>query len=230
MPENKKIRLAKFLAQSGVASRRKAEELIISGKVKVAGKIVKEPATTIDPSSLEIRVNNQPIILEEKVYYLLNKPVGYLSSVSDPHHDKTVLDLVPQEPRVFPVGRLDKDSQGLMILTNDGDLAYQLTHPKFEVKKIYRVKVDKRITADLAKKLLSGVSLTEGRAKADKVLIKSVYELEIVIHQGWKRQIRRMLESLGYQVLLLERIAEGKVKLGKLALGKYKRLSLKDLL
>lgn len=228
MSQNNKIRLAKFLAEAGVASRRKAEELILSGKVKVSGHIVKDVATKISPASLEVKVNNQPVILEEKVYYLVNKPVGYLSSASDPHHHDTVTNLVPKEPRVFPVGRLDKESQGLMILTNDGELAYQLTHPKFEVKKIYLVKVNKKIEKDLVEKMLQGLRLTEGKARADKVIIKSARELEIIIHQGWKRQIRRMLEKLGYETLRLERIAEGKIKLGRLAPGKYKILSRKD--
>jgi len=228
MSQNNKIRLAKFLAEAGVASRRKAEELILSGKVKVSGQIVKDVATKVSPASLEVKVNNQPVILEEKVYYLVNKPVGYLSSASDPHHQDTVTNLVPKEPRVFPVGRLDKESQGLMILTNDGELAYQLTHPKFEVKKIYLVKVNKKIEKDLVEKMLQGLRLTEGKARADKVTIKSARELEIIIHQGWKRQIRRMLEKLGYETLRLERIAEGKIKLGRLAPGKYKILSRKD--
>ncbi|PLX24533.1 pseudouridine synthase [Candidatus Parcubacteria bacterium] len=230
MPEVKKIRLAKFLAEAGVASRRKAEELILQGKVKIANKVVKEVAIKVDPNSEDIEANDKPVMLEPKVYYLINKPVGYLSSVKDPHHDKTVLDLVPKEPRVFPVGRLDKDSQGLMILTNDGDLAYKLTHPKFEVAKTYLVKVDKKLDKSVITKLKYGIRLSEGTAKADKVKINSSKELEIVIHQGWKRQIRRMLEKLGYQVVFLQRIAEGKMVLGNLPPGKSKKLKAKDLL
>lgn len=230
MAEVKQIRLAKFLAEAGVASRRKAEELILQGKVKINGKVVKEVATKVDENSEDIEVSNKPIILEPKVYYLLNKPVGYLSSVEDPHHSKTVLDLVPKEPRVFPVGRLDKDSQGLMLLTNDGDLAYRLTHPKFEVGKTYLVKVDKKLEKSVASKMKQGIRLTEGMAKADQIKINSSKELEITIHQGWKRQIRRMLEKLGYQVVFLQRISEGKMKLGNLPVGKYKKLKAKDLL
>lgn len=224
------IRLARFLSQAGVASRRKAEDIIRQGKVKVGNQIIKEVAFNVPEDSEDIFVNNKNVILEKKVYYLLNKPIGYICSVSDPHNKKTVLDLVPNTPKVFPVGRLDKDSQGLLLLTNDGDLAYHLTHPKFEVKKTYIVKVDKNFVKDLEEKLQKGIRLEEGLAKADKVKILSGKKMEIVIHQGWKRQVRRMFEKLGYQVVELERIAESKLQLGKLPLGKYKKLKKSDIL
>ncbi|MCD4760550.1 rRNA pseudouridine synthase [bacterium] len=230
MLKNKQIRLAKFLAEAGVASRRKAEELIKQGKVRIGNKIIKDVASNVDSDSEDVHVNNKKVSINKKVYYLLNKPVGYISSVSDPHNKQTVLDLVPKHPKVFPVGRLDKDSQGLLLLTNDGDLTYHLTHPKFKVAKTYVVKTDKKIEQDLAKILKKGIRLREGLAKADKVKIISPYKLEIVIHQGWKRQIRRMLENSGYQAVQLIRQSEGKLKLGNLATGKYQKLKLKDIL
>ena len=225
----KQIRLAKFLAEAGVASRRKAEELILQCKVKVAGQVIKEMCTKVDEDSQDVKVNNKSVGLEEKVYYMLNKPVGYLSSAEDQHHNKMVLDLVPKTPRVFPVGRLDMDSQGLMILTNDGELTYQLTHPKFKIKKTYLVTVDKHLNRDVVAKLTTGIRLNEGIARADKVIINKARQLEMTLHQGWKRQIRRMLENLGYEVVQLERIAEGRLSLGDLAPGKYKKITKQDI-
>jgi 23S rRNA pseudouridine2605 synthase len=222
------MRLAKFLAQAGIASRRKAEQLILDGLVKVNGKIVKEVATIVDDEN-KILVNDKPIAKQEKVYYLLNKPKGYICSVSDPHNSENVLQLVPKDPPVFPVGRLDKDSEGLLLLTNDGELAYQLTHPKFEVQKEYLVTIDRKINNYDLKKLLNGVELEEGLARADKVQIKKGNEFIIVIHQGWKRQIRRMLAVLHYHVISLTRISENKLKLGTLPVGKFLKLSKEEI-
>lgn len=228
--KSKKIRLAKFLAEAGVASRRKSEELIKAGKIKVDDKIVDNVATTVYFDHKNIKVNDRPVFLENKVYYLLNKPLGYISSVKDPHNAKIIVDLVPKRPPVWPVGRLDKDSKGLILLTNDGELTYKLTHPKFEVQKTYLVKVNKDLDKNIFDKLKKGIKLEEGLAKADKLKKISSKELEIVIHQGWKRQIRRMFKALGYQVESLTRIKEGKLSLGDLALGKYKKLNLKDII
>lgn len=225
-----KIRLAKFLAEAGVASRRKAEEIIKQGRVTIAGKVVKDVATTVSDTSSNIKVDNKSLNKEKKVYYLLNKPVGYVCSVRDPHNKQTVVSLVPKSPKVVPVGRLDKNSQGLLLLTNDGELAYELTHPKFEVKKVYQVTVNKELSKDIVNILVKqGVKLEEGLAKADKVKIVGPKELEIVIHQGWKRQIRRMLTKAGYSTVKLVRVAEGKLKLGNLEAGKYKILSKSDI-
>lgn len=225
-----KMRLARFLSQAGVASRRKSEELIKEGKVSIEGKKVTDLATNVPEDSADISVGGQKVFLEKKVYYLLNKPIGYICSVSDPHNSQTVLELVPKQPKVFPVGRLDKDSEGLLLLTNDGDLAYRLSHPKFEVKKTYLVTVDKFLTKEAEQKLKKGIRLTEGLARADSLKVLSAKKLEIVIHQGWKRQIRRMLEKLGYGVKNLERIGESGLKLGNLARGKYKILRKSDIL
>ncbi len=223
------IRLVKFLSDGGVASRRQADKLISSGQITVNGEKVTSLGSKIDPNKDKVYFKGQLIKSADKVYYLLNKPVGYICSVKDPHNKKTVLSLVPASPKVWPVGRLDMDSQGLLLLTNDGDLTFQLTHPKFVVHKIYQVKVNKIIDpADLTK-LKQGVRLTEGLAKADQVAVKGKQELLISIHQGWKRQIRRMLASLGYQVMSLVRLSEGDLTLDNLPTGKYKILQRKDI-
>lgn len=221
------IRLAKFLADSGVASRRKAEELIKAAKVSINNKIVTDLATKVNEDSQNIAVNHKKILPDKKICYLLNKPVGFVCSVSDPHNKKTVLDLVPRNPRVVPVGRLDKDSEGLLLLTNDGDLVYKLTHPKFNIQKTYLVTTDKILNKNIADLLKKGIKLEEGIACADKVIIRNKFELEIIIHQGWNRQIRRMLAVLGYKVVKLTRIKEGDIVLGNLPLGKYKIVDIK---
>lgn len=228
--KNDSLRLAKFLADSGIASRRKAEDIILAGKVKVNDKIIKTLPAIINPDKDKVEVNNKLISASQKVYYLLNKPVGYICSVSDPHNAKNVISLIPKDARVYPVGRLDKDSQGLLLLTNDGELTYQLTHPKFKIDKKYLVKVDKPITKEILNRLKQGIKLDEGLAKADEVKQQNKQELIIIIHQGWKRQIRRMLEKLGYQVITLTRLAEGKLTLNKLPVGKYKEITKKDII
>ncbi len=229
MKKDNQVRLAKFLAEAGVASRRKSEELIKTGKVKIGAKTTTDVSTSVPEDADNIFVSGKKVFLEKKVYYLLNKPQGYICSLNDPHNDKTVLELVPKSPKVFPVGRLDKDSEGLLIMTNDGELAYRLTHPKFEVQKTYLVKVDKFLDKTVPEKLKKGVRLDQKTAKADRADIVSSRQIQVVIHQGIKRQLRRMLEKLGYQVIVLKRIQEGKLKLGDLPAGKYKSLNPKDI-
>ncbi|MBT4349555.1 rRNA pseudouridine synthase [bacterium] len=222
-------RLAKFLANHGIASRRKAEELILAGQIKVNNKIITEVATKVSAED-EIKFDNKIVGDVEKVYYLLNKPVDYICSVSDPYNDQNVLALVPKTPAVYPVGRLDKNSQGLLLLTNDGDLTYQLTHPKFKVAKKYLVRVDKVLDNNIIKKLKTGIKLEEGLAKADQAKIKNKFELEITLHQGWKRQIRRMLAELNLKVIQLTRLSEGKLSIEDLPLGKYKKINKSDII
>ncbi len=223
-----KERLAKVIANRGLASRRQAEVLISSGKVKVNGVIVREVVTLVDAND-EVMVAGQKAEVVKKVYYLLNKPTGYICSKSDPHNPKNVMSLVPKTPAVYPVGRLDKDSQGLLLLTNDGDLTFKLTHPKFNLHKTYLVFVDKDLDSKIVAKLKNGVRLDEGLAKADKVVFKNQRSLEIVLHQGWNRQIRRMLETLGFKVVSLTRISEGKLSLKNLPLGKFKQINKTDI-
>jgi 23S rRNA pseudouridine2605 synthase len=220
----KKINLTQAIAQSGLCSRRQAEELIRAGSVQVNG-IVAILGLKVDPDHDQIEVNNQPIAhADEKVYYLVNKPIGYTCTLGDVHAEQKVTDLVPALPRVWPVGRLDKDSRGLIILTNDGDLTYQLTHPKFEHQKEYLVTLNKAIESDLLLKLERGVKLEEGLARADSLEKVSPTKLSIIIHQGWKRQIRRMLEACDYQVVDLIRTRVGKIRLENLKNGEYEQV------
>lgn len=225
-----KERLSKFLSQAGVASRRKADELILAGKIKVNGQVVNTLGAKIDPQNDQVMVHERLIAEEAKVYYILNKPRDYVCSVADPYNHKNVLQLVPKNPKVWPVGRLDKDSRGLLILTNDGDLTNQLTHPRYEKKKKYIVRLHKQfLKSDLAV-MKEGVELDEGMAQVDAIKILAENILEITIHQGWKRQIRRMLRVLGYRVIDLCRVQEGKIALGDLADGTYKKVELADIL
>ncbi|MBU1164217.1 rRNA pseudouridine synthase [Patescibacteria group bacterium] len=228
--QTNKMRLARFLAQCGVASRRASEKLIEQGKVSVNGNIEKNVATNVDPQKDKILYRGKQIKLEEFVYYILNKPVGYLCSLKAFGNDKIVTQLLPKTQRVYPVGRLDKNSSGLLILTNDGDLAMKLSHPKFESKKVYEVKLDKPCTKEFLDCMKSGVMLTEGLASVDKFEKLSSNTIQITIHQGWKRQIRRMVENCGAKAVSLIRISEGKVKLGDLKVGEYKKVKREDLI
>lgn len=219
-----KINLTQFISNSGLCSRRQAEELIRRGEVRVNGRLA-VLGLKIDPQKDQIEVASRLIKpAEKKVYYLVNKPIGYTCTVKDIHAEKKVIDLVPSSPRVWPVGRLDKDSRGLIVLTNDGDLTYKLTHPKFEHQKEYLITLNKPVALELLLKLRQGVKLEEGLAKVDNLKKISPTKLSIVIHQGWNRQIRRMIESCDYRVVDLVRVRIGKIKLGELKEGKYKEL------
>lgn len=223
------MRLAKFISACGLASRRQAEVLVKAGKVLVNHKVVKELGTQINPQSDLVVVSGKVLKFEEKVYYLLNKPAGYLSSVKDPHEKKFVTQLVPSTYKVWPVGRLDKDSRGLLLLTNDGELTYLLSHPKHAVQKVYQVQLNKVIDNHLLATLKKGVHLSEGLAKVDNLKKIADNKLELTIHQGWKRQIRRMLAECGYQVTDLLRIKEGSLSIANIAEGKYKVLNKEDI-
>ena len=218
------INLTQAIARSGRCSRRKAEGLIRAGQVKVNGQAAVLGAK-IDPAEDQITVAGQPLgSAGKKVYYLVNKPIGYVCTVSDVHASKRVVDLVPKIPKVWPVGRLDKDSRGLIILTNDGDLTYRLTHPKFEHEKEYLVTLDKEIMSALLLGLKRGIKLEEGIAKVDNIKKISPIKISLVIHQGWKRQIRRMVQACGYKVADLIRIRIGKTKLGDIRNGEYREM------
>jgi len=224
------VRLQKYLADCGIASRRIAEKIILAGKVKVNNKIVKELGTKVEPGKDIVHCYNKEIKLPTKlVYLMLNKPRGYITTDRDPQNRKTVMDLLPQDLKVHAVGRLDKESAGLLILTNDGELNQKLTHPKHKHEKEYVVKVDKVIRDKVISLLKKGIRLEEGIAKADKIARISDVECRMVLHQGWKRQIRRMFEALDYKVINLERIRVGKLKLGRLLIGKYKFVEKKDI-
>jgi 23S rRNA pseudouridine2605 synthase len=222
-------RLNKLLAHAGVASRRQSEALIQAGRVAVDGQVVRELGTQVDPDQQQVSVDGRPIRSERPVYWLVNKPRGYLCTNRDPAHRPLAIDLIPHVPqRVYTVGRLDEASEGLLLLTNDGDLAFRLMHPRFGVEKTYLVQVAGNPTpADLGQ-LLKGVWLSEGHVRARRVKRqKSQGEstwLQIVLNEGKNREIRRMLARSGHKVLRLRRIAIGPVLLGSLKPGKTRRL------
>ncbi len=221
-------RLHKFMARSGIASRRASEEMIAQGRVKVNGTVVTTPGSIVSSDHDIIEVDGRRVHPDPLVYYLLNKPPGYVSSARDERARQTVTGLVPGTPRVFPVGRLDKDTSGLILLTNDGDLAYALTHPKFEVAKKYLARVRGAADQQVLDQLLRGVTLDDGMARADGAwLVESGPEssVRVQIHEGRKRIVRRMFQALGMPVMALSRESIGPLTLGGLSEGRYRRLS-----
>lgn len=227
-------RLQKVLAKAGVASRRHAEELILSGKVKVNGKFVTELGTKVNPLKDKIYVNGKPLpAAEKKVYYILNKPRGYVTTASDERGRKTIMDILKGvEQRVYPVGRLDYDSEGLLLLTNDGELTQALTHPSHKVKKTYQVTVKGIPEMEQLKAMAKGLELEDGLTAPADVRLVSIGEdrtsLEISIHEGRNRQVRRMCEHIGHEVLRLRRIRIGSIGLDKLKSGEFRPLILKE--
>ena len=222
-------RLNKLLAHAGVGSRRHCEELITAGRVTVDGEKVRELGTKVEPGRQRVAVDGQPVRVERPVYWLVNKPRGYLCTNSDPSGRPRAVDLVPRvEQRVYTVGRLDEASEGLLLLTNDGDLAYRLMHPRFGVEKTYLVQVAGRPTREDVQQLLAGVWLSDGHVRARRV--KALKRqgastwLQVVLSEGKNREIRRMLARLGHKVLRLRRVALGPVQLRHLPTGKARRL------
>ena len=224
------MRINKYIAQAGVASRRKADELIAAGNVKVNGAVLREPGYDVTEGDI-VEVNGRRIEAEEKkVYLLLNKPLGYVTTVSDDKERLTVMDLVQDvDARIFPVGRLDYNTSGMLIMTNDGDFAYKLTHPKHELAKTYRVRVAGVLSTEKVWKLRNGVDIggfITSKARVDVVrgLPKSTI-VDITIHEGKNRQVRKMFKAVGNNVQELERIAIGDIRLGRLAEGHYRKLT-----
>jgi len=219
------MRLAKYLAHAGVASRRAAERLIEEGRVSVAGATVRDPARDVDDSVL-VEVDGRALGgAEPTVVYALNKPVGVLSTASDPQGRPTVLDLVPDERRLYPVGRLDLDSSGLILLTNDGALAHRLMHPSFEVPKTYRATVGGgAVGASALRALRGGVKLEDGLTGPAVVQRIAPDVLELTIAEGRNRQVRRMCATVGHPVSGLVRVRIGSLELGDLPAGSYRRL------
>lgn len=224
-----KERLQKVMAAAGVASRRECEELILAGVVRVNGKVVDELPAFADPQSDAIVVDGRRLRSVEKVYFLLNKPRGVICTNRDPQGRRKAIDLVPSADRVFCIGRLDADTTGMIVLTNDSELANQLTHPKYKVPKTYLAKVKGRADAPLVEKLKKGIWLAEGKTgKASVKVLKAGRDeslVEITISQGLNRQVRRMLARVGIPVKALKRIGIGALPLGKLGSGKYRLLS-----
>lgn len=203
------IRLNRFIAQSGVCSRREADDFIVAGVVSVNGKVVTELGTKVMPTD-EVRFNDTRVQGEKKVYLVLNKPKGYVTSLDDPHATKTVMDLVKGAcaERIYPVGRLDKNSLGLLLFTNDGDMTKQLTHPTYQKKKIYQVTLDKPLTRADMDRIAEGITLEDGEIHADEIAYvkDKKQEIGIEIHSGRSRIVRRIFEFLGYEVKKLDRV------------------------
>jgi len=223
------------LAKAGIASRRKAEELIRQGRVRVDGRVVTEMGVKVDPEAQNIECNGIPLSTQEKkIYILLHKPAGFLSTVHDPQGRPVVTDLLHNiAERVYPVGRLDLDTEGALLLTNDGELAQKILHPSHEVNKTYVARVQGRPGSKKLAALAGGIDL-EGRrtwpAHIEVIERKSrETAIQIIIHEGRKRQVRKMFEAIGHPVLQLKRVAYGKLKLGELAPGKYRVLSPADI-
>jgi 23S rRNA pseudouridine2605 synthase len=221
-------RLNKHLAHAGVGSRRHCEDLILAGRVSIDGVVVRDLATRVAPGQ-KVAVDGEPISSEKHVYWLVNKPRGYLCTNHDPSRRPLALDLVPHiSQRVYTVGRLDEDSEGLLLLTNDGDLAHHLMHPRFGIEKTYLVQVAGAPTPDDMKKLREGVWLSDGHVKAKNVkrLRKQGQStwMRIVLAEGKNREIRRMLAKLNHKVMRLRRIAIGPIDIGNLRTGKSRPL------
>ena len=230
--EDYKVRLQKFLANSGVASRRKCEELILEGKISVNGKVIKELGTKIDPTVDKVVYCGKVIHNTERlVYILLNKPIGYVTTANDQFNRDTVLDLVKVKERVVPVGRLDMYTSGALILTNDGDFIYRVTHPKHEVTKTYTVTVNGIITNEAVDNLKCGVEIDDYVTRPAKVKIlkidqeKNISRLEITIHEGKNRQVRKMCEAVGSKVVALHRSKIGNIGVKDLKLGNWRYLN-----
>jgi len=228
-------RLQKVLAQAGVASRRQSEELISQGRVEVNGQKVTQLGVKVNPLEDVILLDGKPINQEEsKVYFLLNKPGGYLSSAKDPQGRPTVLDFFPAVPqRIYPVGRLDLDTEGLLLLTNDGELTHALTHPSHEISKIYLARVQGIPNKEALRRFAQGLELEDGLTAPAKVAVREISNrnalLEIEIHEGRNRQVRRMCEAIGHPILYLKRVKVGSLELGELPKGSFRPLNNREI-
>ena len=226
-------RLQKVIAEAGIASRRKAEDLITSGKVKVNGEIVTELGTKVSRKD-RIEVNNKPIEKQQKEYYLLNKPRGVVTTTKDEHHRKTVVDLIPTNTRIYPVGRLDYDTTGALLLTNDGEFANILMHPNDKVEKVYMAKLNGIIKGEQINQLKDGVKIDGQTVQAARVKLKKVNDknntcmVQITIHEGKNHQVKKMFESVGFQVEKLKREKVAFFDLKDLQSGEYRKLTPKE--
>ncbi len=224
------MRLNKYLASCGVASRRKCEDIIRSGTVLVNGEIEVNPFHLLLPEDSILLDDQEMFSLVDTEVIVLNKPDGYITTTNDPQGRNTVMDLVKSPNRLFPVGRLDKDTTGVLLLTNDGNLAYQLTHPKYQVEKVYRVQIMGFLSNNDIEQIKSGVMIGsdetgQGEVLSQNKVSKSVTEIELVMTEGKKREVRRIFSSLGYKVIALQRISFGGITTDGLNLGHWRRLS-----
>lgn len=226
------MRLQKYLAEAGLTSRRKAEQLIVEGKIKVNGNIVTELGTKVNPDKDKVTYNEKEVKLkEDKVYILLNKPIGYVTTVKDQFNRDSVIDLVKVKQRLVPVGRLDMYTSGALILTNDGDFVYKVTHPKHEIDKTYTVTLKGIVNKEDVQKLKDGVDIGNYITRPAKVKIlktdeeKGISRLQIIIHEGKNRQVRKMCESIEYKVLALHRSEIAGIGVKDIELGKWRYLT-----
>ena len=217
------MRLVKYLARSGVASRRRAEELVAAGKVRVGGEVVRDPARDVD-GSLDVEVAGRAVSPEPHEVWLVNKPQGVVSTAREPGRRQAVTELVDSERRLYPVGRLDADSTGLILLTNDGELANRLTHPRYGVERTYRVRLGRPATESQLRRLRRGVKLDDGITAPAKARRVSARVVELVIAEGRNRQVRRMAEAVGNRVVALTRTRFGPLELGNLPAGRARKL------
>lgn len=231
MNNGNEVRLQKFLADAGIASRRKAEELILQRKVEVNGKIITELGTKVNTEKDKIVYNGKNVKVSNKyIYILLNKPIGYVTTVKDQFKRDSVLDLVKVKERIVPVGRLDMYTSGALILTNDGDFVYKVTHPKHEIEKTYTVTIKGIVDKEKVGILRNGVEIEDYVTKPAKVKIlktdeeKDISRLEIIIHEGKNRQVRKMCEAIGYKVLALHRSKIAGIDVKDIPLGKWRFL------
>jgi 23S rRNA pseudouridine2605 synthase len=224
------MRLQRFLARAGIASRRKAEEYIVAGRVAVNGDVTSELGTTVDPRSDVVTFDGEPVCLPvEQHYYLLHKPAGYVTTMSDPQGRHTIAELVPDDPGLFPVGRLDQNTTGALLITDDGRLAHRLMHPSFHAPKVYRAIVRGEVTAKGVELLSGGLTLDDGPTRPADVEVLDTEpgssEVRITLREGRKRQVRRMFERIGHPVEYLHRESFGPVVLGELPEGEVRELS-----
>jgi 23S rRNA pseudouridine2605 synthase len=217
------VRLAKYLAHGGVASRRAAEELIAAGRVRVGREVVTDPAREVDESSA-VSIDGKPVTPESREVWMLNKPPGVTSTAREPGRRRAVVDLIDSPARLYPVGRLDADSTGLILLTNDGELANRLTHPRYEVPRTYQVSLVRPPSDRDLRRLRDGVGLDDGPTLPAKVSRRGPREIEITLREGRNRQVRRMAEAVGNRVESLRRVAFGSLRLGRLPQGASRRL------
>ena len=222
------VRLSRYLAHAGVSSRRQAEKLIAAARVEVDGELVTDPARDVSERS-EVRVDGTAVVPETRETWLLNKPTGVVSTAKEPGRRRAVTDLIDTDARLYPVGRLDADSSGLILLSNDGELANRLTHPRYEVPKTYRVRLRRPPSERDLEHLRRGVELDDGRTAPARVSREGEQLIEITIHEGRNRQVRRMAEAIGNEAIELARVRLGSLRLGSLAEGEARRLDDEEL-
>jgi 23S rRNA pseudouridine2605 synthase len=221
------VRLAKYLAHAGVASRRASEQLVFAGRVTVSGEVVRDPARDVD-ESVTVAVDGEAVWVPNsaRAVYLVHKPRGVVSTAHDPQGRPTIVEMVPSSRRLYPVGRLDVDSTGLILLTDDGELAHRLMHPSFEVQRTYHARVrHPPVREGALRALREGVKLDDGLTAPARVKRLATDRVELTIQEGRKRQVRRMLEAVGHPVVALARVRFGPLRLGTLAEGRYRRLT-----